>query len=167
MEIGPAIRIAWKIGEADDIAAIVNSVRSVPGCSTQISQIGNGAVPPDNRMLGAEPSNCLIAGTGNADYVSVVIDRDCGSVRIVSERRKLFLNFSIRSPDHCFELKNLMSAIASRIMNVVLRPADDLACIVSACGESIVSSQSRKRAHDAEFPRESYACVSCVRWKEE
>src|SRR5262249_16750513 len=73
-----AVSVVRPIREADDIPMLVDRHRRVPRGSAKIRQLGHLTMVPEDRVTGAETSHRDIAVTGNAHYLSPLVDRSRG-----------------------------------------------------------------------------------------
>src|SRR5512142_363485 len=101
--------------------------------SAEVTDIGRNAILPEHGMSGADTSDGDAASTRDADNLAQIIDGRGGADGIAGQRRQ-FLHSAVRLPDDRPELQNLECRIARRIMNTILRPANDLAAIVRPGG---------------------------------
>ena len=75
--------VARQIGKSDNgVAAMIDSHRGVPAFSSEVAQINHLAIFPEQRMRRAERSHGSVASSGDADDLSIVIDRRGRSVRV-------------------------------------------------------------------------------------
>ena len=80
-----AIRIVRRTGEANNVAALIDVRRRVPPRRAEIAKIDNFAVVPKKRVLGGVSSNGLIANSGNADGLTLFVNRSGGAGRVAGE----------------------------------------------------------------------------------
>ena len=120
--------------------------------SAEIPDIGWNSVFPQDRMRGADSSDGNTAGAGDADHLTLVIDRRSGAGGITRQRRK-FLHLPVGLPDHRSEPEDLKSGIAGWIVDTIFCPAHYLPAVVRARGVAVVAAwEWRQRRHHAVHP---------------
>ncbi len=156
------IVIAGQVGEADDLALIVDSHRSVPRHASQVSQVNDVAVLPEQGVLGTQITNRILANTRNADDLAPVIDRRSSSVGVAAIIRELLNLARPRPPDYGLELEDL-GRNTGWIVSGVLRPTDRLAKVVDAGGKAVITAQCRQGSHPLTLlPHESQTGVTAM-----
>ena len=128
-------------GEPDDIASLIDCCGRVPpwGWSIRIN-ISHGAIFPEHSVSGRMSSNGLVANSGDAHDLTVIIER-CGSPRAVSgdQGEILDLIWWSQVPYRGTKLEYLWRD-ACRIMNIILCPTDHLAQVVGSCGKTVIAT---------------------------
>src|SRR5262249_40798524 len=112
-------------------------------------------------------SNCLVAGTGNADDLTSVIDSRSGAGGVAGEQRQFVDLVSSQVPDDGPELEDLRG-YAGRVTSRIFRPPDYLPPVVGAGGKAVIAPQRGERLHYTVLPHKPKTGISgIVRPREE
>ena len=96
-----------RFGESNHLALIVDSSRSVPGICAKVAEIGYGSIFPEHSVHGTQVSHGVLANSGDAHDLTLIVDRGRSTVRIAIQRGQCLDLPAIWSPDHSFELEYL------------------------------------------------------------
>src|SRR5713226_3784620 len=150
-----------RVGEADDRSLIIDRSGSVPGIASNVPKVNRNTVLPEHRMLSADTSDRDTTIAGDANHLTIVIDR-CGGAGAVARQRREFPHCAVRPPYHRRELQDLERRVAGRIVNTILRPADHLTSIIDGCGVAAVTARERwQGGHGPVLPTEAFANSAC------
>src|SRR5207249_2220102 len=117
--------------------------------------IRHGAIFPKHGVLGRTSSNGLVADTGDAHDLTIVIDRGGGSGSVAGDQRQVLDLIRWSQSPHGWTKLEYLGAATVGVMNAILRPPDHLTQVVgSGCKPVIAAGKWGKSSHLAVLPDE-------------
>src|SRR5262245_65017810 len=99
--------------------------------SSEIRNARRHSVFPDDCMGCAHIADGNTTSAGDADDLSLVVNR-CRCAGRVTWQRRQFSHLAVGFPERGAELQDLKRRIATRVMNSILRPTNYLSAIIVA-----------------------------------
>ncbi len=74
------------VGESDDVAALIDSHRCVPGGTAERAQVDDPPPVPQDSVGRAEPAHRTVTAAGDTDNLTAVVDGSGGAGRVFRQR---------------------------------------------------------------------------------